>query len=108
MKRLKPLDIVRTSWGTICTIHEVSSTGEYSLSLPANSRQKWAWYSRDELVFIASLKDLVNSTPGLTKDKPKREKIEYPEVFVEMVKDLNDMYSDKFGNSNGRDHYGMN
>lgn len=108
MKRLKPLDIVRTSFGTVCVINEVSSTGTYSLALPANSGQKYAWYEREELVFIASLKELVNSTPGLTKDKPKREKIEYPEVFKDMVKDLNDMYSDKFGNSTGRDHYGMN
>ena len=108
MKRLKPLDIVRTSFGTVCVVNEVSSDGDVSLVLPMGSGQKYAWYKPSELVFIARVKDLVEQTPGLTQDKPKREMPHYPKVFDDMIDDLNDMYADKFGTPTGRDHQGMN
>ena len=88
--KLKPLDIVRTSFGTIAVVNEVSC-GTVSLVLPQGSGQKYAWYKPEELVFIARTKDLVESTPGLTQDKPPREKIQYPKAFEQM-------YEDMFGN----------
>jgi hypothetical protein len=106
--RLKPLDIVRTSFGTICVVSDVSTRGEVSLVLPKGSSQKVAWYAPEELVFIASVKDLVAGTPGLTKDKPKREKPHYPAFLSEMVASLNDMNSDKFGTPTGHEYFGMN
>ena len=102
MKRLKPLDIVRTSFGTVCVVNEVSSNGDVSLVLPLGSIQKSAWYEPAELVFIASAKQLVDKTPGLTRAKPKREKRHYSPVFLEMYNALNDMYADKFGTPTGR------
>jgi hypothetical protein len=108
MKRLKPLDIVRTSFGTIAVVNEVNSNGDVSLVLPLGSSQKSAWYEPSELVFIASAKQLVDKTPGLTKDKPKREKRHYSPVFIDMMDAMNDMYADKFGTPTGRDHFGMN
>ena len=108
MKRLKPLDIVRTSFGTVCVVNEVSTNGDVSLVLPLGSSQKSAWYSPEELVFIASTRDLVAQTPGLTQKKPRREKPHYSLVFLEMAESLNEMYTDKFGTPTGRDHQGMN
>lgn len=98
--KLKPLDIVRTSFGTIAVVNEVSSSGSVSLVLPQGSGQKYAWYEPEELVFVARTKDLVDQTPGLTKAKPKREKIHYPHTFDEI-------YEDMFGNP-GRNQFGMN
>lgn len=89
MKRLQPLDIVRTSFGTICVVDEVSTSGSVSLVLPAGSGQKHAWYKPEELVFVARTKDLVDATPGLTQAKPAREKPHYPKVFGEIVDLLN-------------------
>ena len=97
--KLKPLDIVRTSFGTIAVVNEVSGTS-VSLVLPQGSGQKYAWYKPEELVFIARTKDLVEATPGLTQKKPPREKIHYPKAF-------NEMYEDMFGNQ-GRNQFGMN
>ena len=108
MKRLKPLDIVRTSFGTIAVVNEVNSNGDVSLVLPLGSSQKYAWYEPSELVFITGAKDLVAKTPGLTKDKPKREKRHYSPTFLEMANSFNEIYADKFGTPTGRDHQGMN
>jgi hypothetical protein len=98
--KLKPLDIVRTSFGTICVVDEVSSNGSVSLVLPLGSGQKHAWYKPEELVFVARVKDLVDATPGLTQKKPPREKPHYPKAFEQM-------YEDMFGNQ-GRNQFGMN
>ena len=100
MKRLQPLDIVRTSFGTLGVVDAVSGDGSVSLVLPANSSQKTAWYKPSELVFVASVKDVVAQVPTLTQAKPKREKIVYPKFFGEM-------YEDVFGNQN-RNQFGMN
>jgi hypothetical protein len=97
--KLKPLDIVRTSFGTIAVVNEVSS-GTVSLVLPQGSGQKYAWYKPEELVFIARTKDLVEATPGLTQDKPKREVQKISPV-------INQMYEDMFGNQS-RNQFGMN
>jgi len=99
MKKLQPLDIVRTSFGTIAVVNEVSC-GTVSLVLPQGSGQKYAWYKPEELVFIARTKDLVESTPGLTQAKPPREKPHYPKAFEQM-------YEDMFGNQS-RNQFGMN
>jgi hypothetical protein len=108
MKRLQPLDIVRTSFGTLCVVNEVSSNGSVSLVLPLGSSQKYAWYDPEEVVFVSSVKDVCAQVPALPQEKPKREKIKYPAVFLEMAESLNDMYSNKFGTPTGRDHDGMN
>ena len=100
MKRLKPLDIVRTSFGTVCVVNEVSSSGTVSLVLPLGSGQKYAWYEPKELVFVARVKELVAATPGLTQKKPKRERTHLPEGFEQM-------YEDMFGNQQ-RNQFGMN
>ena len=84
MKRLQPLDIVRTAYGTVCVVNEVSSDGRVSLVLPAGSGQKSAWYKPSELVFVGSVKDLVDNTPGLSQKKPKRERVQYPRGFDQM------------------------
>lgn len=108
MKRLKPLDIVRTSFGTVCVVNEVSTNGDVSLVLPLGSGQKSAWYTPEELVYIASTRELVAKTPGLTQKKPKRERVQYPKGFDEMIARINNEYADKFGTPTGRDHQGMN
>jgi hypothetical protein len=100
MKRLQPLDIVRTAYGTVCVVNDVASDGSVSLVLPANSSQKYAWYKPSELVFVGSVKDLVANTPGLTQKKPKREKVHIPKV-------VHQMYEDMMGNQ-GRNQFGMN
>lgn len=100
MKRLQPLDIVRTAYGTVCVVNEVSSDGSVSLVLPAGSSQKYAWYKPSELVFVSSVKDLVATTPGLTQKKPKRERVHIPKVIEQM-------YEDMMGQP-GRNQFGMN
>lgn len=98
--KLKPLDIVRTGFGTIAVVNEVSSDGSVSLVLPLGSSQKYAWYRPKELVFVAHTQDLVAATPGLTQKKPPRERTHYPKAF-------DAMYEDMFGNQN-RNQFGMN
>lgn len=88
MKKLQPLDIVRTAYGTVCVVNEVSGDGRVSLVLPAGSSQKYAWYKPSELVFVGSVKDLVDTTPGLTQKKPKRERVQYPKGFDQMYEDI--------------------
>jgi predicted ATPase with chaperone activity len=88
MKRLQPLDIVRTSFGTLCVVNEVSSSGSVSLVLPAGSSQKYAWYDREELVFVGSLKEVCAKVPGLTQKKPAREKLHYPKVIDQIYEDM--------------------
>jgi hypothetical protein len=99
MKKLQPLDIVRTSFGTIAVVNEVSG-GSVSLVLPLGSGQKYAWYKPEELVFVARTNDLVAQTPGLTQKKPKREKPHYPKI-------IDQIYEDMMGNQQ-RNQFGMN
>lgn len=56
--KLKELDVVRTRFGTIAVVNRVEG-GRVSLVLPANSKQKFAWYEPEELEFVAHVKDLV-------------------------------------------------
>ena len=100
MKKLQPLDIVRTAYGTVCVVNEVAGDGRVSLVLPLNSSQKYAWYKPSELVFVGSVKDLVATTPGLTQKKPKRERVQYPRGFDQI-------YEDMMGQQ-GRNQFGMN
>ena len=60
MLKLKELDVVRTQFGTIAVVSEVSVGGRVSLVLPKNSTQKVAWYDPNELEFISSVDNLVN------------------------------------------------
>jgi hypothetical protein len=100
MKRLKPLDIVRTSFGTLCVVNEVSSNGSVSLVLPAGSGQKYAWYEPKELVYVGSVAGVCAQVPGLTQKKPAREKLHYPKV-------IDQIYEDMMGQP-GRNQFGMN
>ena len=100
MKRLQPLDIVRTSFGTLCVVEQVSGNGSVSLVLPQGSSQKYAWYKPSELVFVGSLTDVVAQVPGLTQKKPQREKPHYPKI-------LDQIYEDMMGNQQ-RNQFGMN
>lgn len=63
MVKLKQLDVVRTKFGTIAVVAEVTSDGRgVSLVLPVGSKQKAAWYGPEELTRIASVEALVDST----------------------------------------------
>ena len=73
MKKLQPLDIVRTAYGTLCVVDETSGDGSVSLVLPLGSSQKYAWYKPSELVYVGSVKDICAQVPTLTQKKPKRE-----------------------------------
>jgi hypothetical protein len=55
---LKVLDVVRTGFGTLAVVSEVTSYGDVSLVLPLNSTQKIAWYDPKELILVGSLKDI--------------------------------------------------
>jgi hypothetical protein len=57
--KLSPLDVVRTRFGTVCVVAEVSSDGSVSLVLPARSEQKVAWYKPSELTYISSLQGMM-------------------------------------------------
>ena len=57
--KLKELDVVRTKFGTIAVVNRVGAGGRVSLVLPANSKQKSAWYETEELELIAPVKDMV-------------------------------------------------
>lgn len=57
--KLRELDVVRTRFGTIAVVNRVGAGGRVSLVLPADSKQKFAWYEPEELTLIAPLKDLV-------------------------------------------------
>ena len=58
MLKLKELDVVRTQFGTIAVVSEVSVGGRVSLVLPKNSTQKVAWYDPEELDFVSSLEQM--------------------------------------------------
>ena len=62
---LKVLDVVRTSFGTLAVVSEVTSQGDVSLVLPRGSTQKVAWYKPSELVLAGSLTDICAQVPGL-------------------------------------------
>jgi hypothetical protein len=57
--KLKPLDVVRTKFGTVAVVSEVSR-GQASLSFAEDTSQKIAWYTADELVVIGNVIDMVN------------------------------------------------
>lgn len=59
--KLKELDVVRTKFGTIAVVEQVGNGGRVSLVLPAGSHQKYAWYEPEELTFVSSLKELVET-----------------------------------------------
>jgi hypothetical protein len=70
MHKLERTDIVRIKrTGTIAVITEVFHPNlsnrnrgfgtEYSLTFRHRSKQKYAWYERDELEYIGSVKDLI-------------------------------------------------
>jgi hypothetical protein len=98
--KLKPLDIVRTAYGTLCVVNETSSDGSVSLVLPQGSSQKYAWYKPSELVYVGSVDGICSKVPGLTQKKPKREKVHIPKV-------VHQMYEDMMGQPQ-RNQFGMN
>jgi hypothetical protein len=58
--KLQLQDIVRTKpFGTLAVVERVNHRGDVALVLPANSKQRVAWYEPSELDFVSSLKDLV-------------------------------------------------
>jgi len=99
MKKLQPLDIVRTSFGTLAVVNEVSGGG-VSLVLPAGSGQKYAWYKPSELAYVGSVAGVCSRVPDLNQEKPARERTHYPKGFDQM-------YEDMMGNQ-GRNQFGMN
>ena len=98
--KLKPLDIVRTAYGTLCVVNETSLDGSVSLVLPQGSSQKYAWYKPSELVYVGSVDGICSTVPGLTQKKPKREKVHIPKV-------VHQMYEDMMGQQQ-RNQFGMN
>lgn len=98
--KLKPLDIVRTAYGTLCVVNETSSDGRVSLVLPQGSSQKYAWYKPCELVYVGSVAGICSRVPDLNQDRPAREKPHYPKV-------LDQIYEDMMGQQ-GRNQFGMN
>ena len=70
MHKLERTDIVRIKrTGTIAVIAEVAHPDlsnrnrgwgdTYALNFRHKSKQKYAWYKRDELEYVASIKDLI-------------------------------------------------
>jgi hypothetical protein len=70
MHKLERTDIVRIKrTGTIAVITEVAHPNrynrnrgfgaKYALTFRHKSKQKYAWYERDELEYIGSVKDLI-------------------------------------------------
>ncbi len=59
--KLKPLDVVRTRFGTVAVVAEVSQ-GRASLAFAKNTTQKIAWYSAEELTVIGNVINLVKET----------------------------------------------
>jgi len=59
--KLKPLDVVRTRFGTVAVVSEVSH-GQASLAFAKDTSQKIAWYSADELTVIGNVIDMVKET----------------------------------------------
>ena len=58
--KLKPLDVVCTKFGTLAVVEKLDSQGtSVALALPKNSVQKYAWYTDEELKFVAPLKEIV-------------------------------------------------
>jgi hypothetical protein len=58
--KLKPLDVVRTKFGTLAVVEKLDSAGtSVALTLSENSVQKYAWYTDEELKFVAPLKEIV-------------------------------------------------
>jgi hypothetical protein len=55
--KLNRLDVVRTKFGTVAVVAEVSG-GEASLAFAKDTAQKIAWYSPDELIVIGNVIDL--------------------------------------------------
>ena len=51
------LDIVRTKFGTVAVVSEVSSHGQAALAFAKDTSQKVAWYSVDEVTIIGNVMD---------------------------------------------------
>lgn len=56
--KLKVLDIVRTKFGTVAVVAELSC-GRASLAFAKDTTQKIAWYDSDELTVIGNVIDIV-------------------------------------------------
>jgi hypothetical protein len=56
--KLKLLDVVRTKFGTVAVVAELSQ-GRASLAFAKDTSQKIAWYSASELTVISNVIDLV-------------------------------------------------
>ena len=54
--KFRPLDIVRTKFGTIAAIADVSQGGAH-LAFAKDTTQKVAWYSVDEVTIIGNVMD---------------------------------------------------
>jgi hypothetical protein len=59
--KLKPLDVVRTKFGTVAVVAEVSN-GRASLAFAKDTTQKIAWYSPEELTVIGNVINMVKET----------------------------------------------
>ena len=53
--KFRPLDIVRTKFGTVAVVTHLNSHGQVSLAFPKDTSQKVAWYSYDELTIIGNV-----------------------------------------------------
>ena len=58
---LKRVDVVRTRFGTVAVVTEVSG-GKASLAFAKDTGQKTAWYSPNELIVIGNVIDLTKET----------------------------------------------
>jgi len=55
--KLKLLDVVRTRFGTVAVVSELSH-GQASLAFAKDTTQKIAWYNADELTVIGNVIEL--------------------------------------------------
>jgi hypothetical protein len=53
--KFRLLDIVRTKFGTVAVVSELSSRGEAYLAFPKDTSQKVAWYSYDEVTVLGNV-----------------------------------------------------
>jgi len=56
--KLQPLDVVQTKFGTLAVVHK-RSDDVVCITLPKGSTQKYAWYTDEELIFVAPLWEIV-------------------------------------------------
>ena len=53
--KFRPLDIVRTKFGTVAVVAEVNSHGQAYLAFAKDTSQKVAWYSYDEVTVLGNV-----------------------------------------------------